>query len=70
VESQDLLHFLDTNLWRRRRVAKKQIEGKPRKSKFKSMSHTGGNSRPLKDKVERKNGQWVLKKQETQDENR
>ena len=44
-------------------MAKKQIEGKPRKSKFKSMSHTGGNSRPLKDKVERKNGQWVLKKQ-------
>ena len=51
-------------------MAKKQIESKPRKSKFKSMSHTGGNSRPLKDKVERKNGQWVLKKQETQDENR
>ena len=69
MESQDLLHFLHTNLWRRR-VAKKQIEGKPRKSKFKSMSHTGGNSRPLKDKVERKNGQWVLKKQETQDVNR
>ena len=34
------------------------------------LSHQGGNSRPLKDKVERKNNQWVLKKQETQDENR
>ena len=45
-------------------MAKKQIEGKPRKSKFKSMSHTGGNSRPLQDKVERINGQWVLKRQE------
>ena len=51
-------------------MAKKQIENRPRKSKFKTMSHTGGNSRPLQDKVERINGQWVLKKQETQDENR
>jgi hypothetical protein len=51
-------------------MAKKQIEGKPRKSKFKSMSHTGGNSRPLKDKVERIGNKWFMKKQETQDENR
>ena len=69
IGKQDLLHFLDTNLWRRR-VAKKQIEGKPRKSKFKSMSHTGGNSRPLKDKVVRIGNKWFMKKQETQDENR
>jgi hypothetical protein len=69
VESQDLLHFLHTNVWRRR-VAKKQIEGKPRKSKFKTMSHTGGNSRPLKDKVVRIGNKWFMKKQETQDENR
>jgi len=45
-------------------MAKKQIENRPRKSKFKTMSHTGGNSRPLKDEVERINGQWVLKRQE------
>ena len=45
-------------------MAKKQIEGKPRKSKFKSMSHTGGNSRPLKDKVERIGNKWCMKKQE------
>ena len=51
-------------------MAKKQIEGKPRKSKFKSMSHTGGNSRPLQDKIERINDQWVLKRQETQEVNR
>tara|TARA_R100000231_G_C5324363_1_gene164418 strand:+ start:1818 stop:1970 length:153 start_codon:yes stop_codon:yes gene_type:complete len=29
-------------------MAKKLIEGKTRKSKGKKMSHTGGNSRPLK----------------------
>ena len=51
-------------------MAKKQIEGKPRKSKFKSMSHTGGNSRPLKDKVVRIGNKWFMKKQETQDVNR
>ena len=49
-------------------MAKKQIEGKPRKSKFKSMSHTGGNSRPLKDKVVRKGNKWFMKKQEKNSE--
>ncbi len=49
-------------------MAKKQIEGKPRKSKFKSMSHTGGNSRPLKDKVERIDNKWFMKKQEKNSE--
>ena len=30
-----------------KKMAKKLIEGKTRKSKTKKMSHTGGNSRPL-----------------------
>ena len=51
-------------------MAKKQIENRPRKSKFKTMSHTGGNSRPLKDEVVRIGNQWFMKKQEKQDENR
>jgi len=49
-------------------MAKKQIENRPRKSKFKTMSHAGGNSRPLKDKVERIGNKWFMKKQEKQDE--
>jgi len=44
----------------RRIMAKKLIEGKTRKSKGKKMSHTGGNSRPLKDKIKRVNNEWVL----------
>ena len=43
-------------------MAKKQIENRPRKSKFKTMSHTGGNSRPLKDEVVRIGNQWFMKK--------
>jgi hypothetical protein len=42
-------------------MAKKLIEGKTRKSKSKKMSHTGGNSRPLKDSVMRENGKWISK---------
>ena len=49
-------------------MAKKQIECKPRKSKFKTMSHTGGNSRPLKDKVVRIGNKWFMKKQEKKDD--
>ena len=45
-------------------MAKKQIENRPRKSKFKTMSHTGGNSRPLKDEVVRIGNQWFMNKQE------
>ena len=37
------------------------IKGKTNKDKGKNYSHTGGNSRPLKDDLVRKNGKWVRK---------
>jgi len=46
---------------REKTMAKKLIEGKTRKSKTKKMSHTGGNSRPLADKVRWDGEKWVNK---------
>jgi len=43
-------------------MAKKLIEGKTRKSKGKKMSHTGGNSRPLKNLYfDELSGKWHSK---------
>ncbi len=47
---------------KRRIMAKKLIEGKTRKSKGKKMSHTGGNSRPLKNLYfDELSGKWHSK---------
>ena len=42
-------------------MGKKLIKGKTAKDKGKIYSHTGGNSRPLKDSVIRENDKWVRK---------
>ena len=42
-------------------MGKKLMKGKTNKDKGKIYSHTGGNSRPLKDALVRKNGKWVRK---------
>lgn len=42
-------------------MGKKLIKGKKPTDKGKTQSHTGGNSRPLKDDVVRVNGKWVRK---------
>ena len=42
-------------------MGKKLIKVKTAKDKGKIYSHTGGNSRPLKDSVIRENDKWVRK---------
>ena len=42
-------------------MGKKLIKGKTAKDKGKIYSHTGGNSRPLKDSLVRVNNKWVRK---------
>ena len=42
-------------------MGKKLIKGKKRTDKGKTQSHTGGDSRPLKNDVVRENDKWVRK---------
>ena len=50
-------------------MGKKLIKGKTTKDKGKIYSHTGGNSRPLRDTVYRKNGKWYKKVKIMEDRN-